>query len=184
MTGFVKAYFHMQTTDRSPCPMRFCDPDDIPVTAALARGYSVCDRWHACLPDDTFPNRLMAWSGYTRIDSTSVIQPPLHLIPNQFTIFDWLSKKGKKFSLYVDADPIANLGYSHKPLVDGVPMEIRHRERTKTRSEKLQVDWASSEPAPDVIYCEPFYKAISPQQSACTETAITLRCQLPMVRVS
>jgi phospholipase C len=47
MTGFIEAYFSYQSTDRSPAPMRFCRPTDIPITAALAERYLVCDRWFA-----------------------------------------------------------------------------------------------------------------------------------------
>jgi phospholipase C len=154
MTGFIKAYFDSQPNDRSPIPMRFCKPTDIPVTAELARKYAVCDRWHASLPDDTFPNRLMAMSGYTRIDSTSVIQPPLHLIPNQTTIFDWLDGKDKTFRLYVDAAPIQDVG----PPTNLVLMESQWKHLLHVRTlESLAGEWGSDEAAPDVIYCEPFY---------------------------
>ena len=44
MLGFIKSYLESQKIDRSPVPMRFCRPQDIPVTAALARNYTVCDR--------------------------------------------------------------------------------------------------------------------------------------------
>src|SRR3954467_14211514 len=41
MLGFIKSYFGSQRIDASPIPMRFCKPQDIPVTAALARNYMV-----------------------------------------------------------------------------------------------------------------------------------------------
>jgi phospholipase C len=154
MKGFVEAYFDSQTIDRTPAPMRFCRPEDIPVTAALARRYLVCDKWFASLPDDTMPNRLMALSGYTRIDSTSGIKPVLDPLPNQHTVFDWLADKGKDFAIYVDAEPIVNLGPPTNLLL--MDSQWRHLGRAHTL-DVLQKNWQSSAKAPDVIYCEPFY---------------------------
>lgn len=155
MDGFVKSYFKYQQVDRSPVPMRFCRPDDIPITAALARNYTVCDRWFACLPDDTFPNRLMSLSGYTNIDDTSVVKPPLHLLPDQTTVFDFLNKKQRNYKIYVDADPIANLG----PPASMAIMKSQWK-NVLTHAHTLDTltqDWQSSSKAPDVIYCEPFF---------------------------
>jgi phospholipase C len=156
MTGFIKAYFDLQQIDRTPVPMRFCDPRDIPITAKLASEYVVCDKWFASLPDDTFPNRLMALSGYTRIDDTSVIKPPLHLIPDQTTIFDWLANKGKNFKIYVDAEAIANLG----PPTNLWLMKSQWRTAVDHAHtfDVLAKEWPDNAvAAPDVIYCEPFY---------------------------
>ncbi|HWA72785.1 MAG TPA: alkaline phosphatase family protein [Polyangiaceae bacterium] len=155
MDGFIRAYFDDQTTDRSPIPMRFCRPQDVPVTAALARNFTVCDRWFASLPTDTQPNRLMAVSGQTLIDATSSVSVPFHLLPNQFTIFDYLESKGIPFNIYVDA--------SNLPLV-GVPSclllmksQWRHVVHRGHSLQNLAQDWQSAAPAPNVIYCEPFY---------------------------
>ena len=154
MTGFIKAYYKLQQIDKTPVPMRFCRPEDIPITAALARHYRVCDRWHASLPDDTFPNRLMALCGTTFIDSTSVVKPPLHLLPDQHTIFDWLADKGKKFSIYVDAAPVANVGPPTNLLL--MRSQWKHLPQAHTL-DVLEATWKTSAPAPSVIYCEPFY---------------------------
>jgi phospholipase C len=155
MDGFIQAYVGSQAIDLSPIPMRFCTPDDVPVTAALARGFSVCDRWFASLPDDTQPNRLMAMSGYTRIDSTASIKPPFHLLPNQTTVFDWLASKGKSFEIYVDADEIADVGPPSNLLL--MASQWGHVIAHGHTLSELAEDWASASPAPDVIYCEPFY---------------------------
>jgi hypothetical protein len=48
MMGFIQAYFGAQANDRSPVPMRFCRPDDIPMTAMLALT-SNPDRWRRTL---------------------------------------------------------------------------------------------------------------------------------------
>lgn len=155
MLGFIKSYLESQKIDRSPVPMRFCRPQDIPVTAALARNYMVCDRWFASLPNDTMPNRLMALSGYSKIDSTSVIKPPLHLLPDQTTIFDWLTLQGRKFSIHVDAQPIADVGPPSNLLL--MKSQWRHVANNTHTLDALERQWNSAASAPDVIYCEPFY---------------------------
>ncbi|MDB4955794.1 MAG: Phospholipase 4 precursor [Myxococcales bacterium] len=154
MLGFINSYFAYQKVDRSPVPMRFCRPECIPITAALARNYTVCDRWFASIPDDTFPNRLMSLSGYTNIDDTSVVKPPLHLLPDQTTIFDWLNNKHKTYKIYVDANPITNVG----PPASMLLMENQWGNviRNAHTLDTLAGHWNNA-PAPDVIYCEPFF---------------------------
>ena len=155
MLGFMKSYFESQNIDRSPVPMRFCRPQDIPVTAALARNYTVCDRWFGSLPDDTLPNRLMALSGYSKIDSTALLKSTFHLLPDQTTVFDWLAHKGRKFSIYVDAQPIVDAGPPSQLLL--MKSQWRHVARNTHTLDELERQWNSTGPAPDVIYCEPFY---------------------------
>jgi phospholipase C len=155
MNGFIKAYYSSQNVDLSPVPMRYCRPDDIPVTAALARNYTVCDRWFASLPDDTWPNRLMSLSGTTLIDSTSVIKPPFDLLPNQNTIFDWLERKGKTFQIFVDAEEIDDVGPPSGLLL--MRSQWKHVVRHAHTLDALQTQWQSGEAAPSVIYCEPFF---------------------------
>jgi phospholipase C len=155
MDGFIKAYFSSQHIDQSPVPMRFCRPEDVPITAALARGYSVCDRWFASVPADTQPNRLMSLCGTTFIDSTSNIKPPSHLLPNQNTLFDWLANKGKKFEMYVDAKPIADVGVPSNLLL--MASQWKHILAHGRPLDLLAANWGSASPAPDVVYCEPFF---------------------------
>jgi phospholipase C len=155
MDGFIQAYFASQSIDQSPIPMRFCRPEDVPVTAALARNYSVCDRWFASLPVDTQPNRLMAISGYTLIDSTSNIKPPFHLLPDQMTVFDWLESKGKNFEIYVDASAIADVGPPSNLLL--MKSQWKHVVGRGHPLDHFAASWDSANPAPDVVYCEPFY---------------------------
>lgn len=154
MNGFIKSYFAYQSTDRSPTPMRFCKPSDIPVTAALASRYLVCDRWFASLPDDTFPNRLMALSGTTMIDSTGGIEPVTSPLPDQPTVFDWLANKGKSFEIYVDAKPISDVAPASFLLM--MDSQWKHLANAHVL-DTLQDRWTGPNKAPDVIYCEPFY---------------------------
>jgi phospholipase C len=155
MDGFVQSYFDSQKIDGTPVPMRFCRPQDVPITAALARGYTVCDHWHASLPSDTQPNRLMAISGSTLIDATSSVKVPSHLLPDQNTLFDWLESKGKRFEIYVDAQSIADVGAPSNLLL--MKSQWRHVVNHGQPLDHLVGSWNSAAKAPDVIYCEPFY---------------------------
>jgi phospholipase C len=154
MNGFIKAYQAYQSSDRSPVPMRFCRPEDIPITAALARRYAVCDRWFASLPDDTFPNRLMALSGTTMIDSTNGVDPISNPLPPQNTVFDWLAAKGKSFEIYGDARSVADAAAGSFLLL--MQSQWKHLDHAHTL-DTLQSRWRAPTKAPDVIYCEPFY---------------------------
>jgi phospholipase C len=97
----------------------------------------------------------MALSGYSKIDSTSVIKPPFHLLPDQTTVFDWLALKGRKFSIHVDAQQIADVGPPSNLLL--MKSQWRHVARNTHTLDALERQWSSAAPAPDVIYCEPFY---------------------------
>jgi phospholipase C len=154
MDGFIKSYFAFQRLDESPAPMRFCRPEDIPITAALARRHCVCDRWFAPLPDDTMPNRLMALSGYSLIDSTDKIKPPFHLLPDQTTIFDWLKQRKKNFEIYVDAKAIEDVGPPTNLLL--MKSQWEHLVHAHTL-DTLKDRWLGNAPAPAVMYVEPFY---------------------------
>jgi phospholipase C len=155
MDGFIRTYFADQSSDRSPIPMRFCRPEDVPITAALARSFTVCDRWFASLPTDTQPNRLMAVSGQALIDATSSVKLPFYLLPDQFTVFDYLDSKSIPFKLYVDASKLPLVGVPSSLLL--MKSQWRHVVHRGDSLQNLEQDWQSAEPAPKVIYCEPFY---------------------------
>jgi phospholipase C len=155
MDGFIAAYFAWQRNDRSPVPMRFCTPADVPVTAALAEGYTVCDHWFASLPTDTQPNRLMALCGGTRIDSTGALKLPFHLLPNQMTLFDYLARKNERFAIYVDSESIPALGVPSNLLL--MRSQWGHLRKHAHPLGRLHPDWNGPDPAPAVIYCEPLY---------------------------
>jgi phospholipase C len=154
MAGFIQAYFGSQAVDQSPVPMRFCSPADVPISAALARSYCVCDRWFSAVPADTQPNRLMAIAGTTLIDSTDSIQPPLHLLPNQRTLFDWLEGK-HAYEIYVDAKAVADLGPPSVLLL--MESQWGHVASHAQPLDALAARWNSSAPAPAFMFCEPFY---------------------------
>jgi len=97
MSGFVRAYYQFQTTNRTlnPDPMGFLTPVDVPITNFLAKNYCVCDRWFSSLPASTQPNRLMSLTGDSLIDYTTGLFPKrgdLHL--------DWLTRHGIPWRVY------------------------------------------------------------------------------------
>jgi phospholipase C len=97
MTGFVKAYeaFTGASGATQPSPMMLLTPKDLPVSSFFAKQYLVCNRWFASLPASTQPNRLMAMSGYTMIDTTKS-----GLLPHQDLVFDWLDARSIRWRVY------------------------------------------------------------------------------------
>ena len=72
---------------------------DIPLYAALAKNYTVCDRYFASFLGPTFPNRLFLWAGQTdRIDDSVTLTS----LP---TIFDRLADAGVSHQYYFNNVP-------------------------------------------------------------------------------
>jgi phospholipase C len=97
MTGFVKAYEDFTGTSgvTQPPPMMLLTPKDLPISSFFAKQYLVCNRWFAPLPASTQPNRLMAMSGYTLMDTTKN-----GLLPNQKLVFEWLEERNIRWRVY------------------------------------------------------------------------------------
>ena len=145
MNGFVKAFeeaFHT-SLNRSP-PMGLLTAPDLPTTSVLADRYTVCDHWFACVPTSTAPNRLMSMCGATDIADTGT------LVPNQPTVYDWLSDHDVRWRVYSAGLPFFALMPRLAPLI------ITHHFR---RFEELQRDLERDPPSerPQVIFIEPDY---------------------------
>ena len=97
MNGFVEAYYQFTTTHRTllPEPMGFLTPSDVPITNFLANQFAVCDRWFAPLPASTQPNKIMAYTGATRIDRSSGVFPKVDP-----TLLDWLTDHHVPWRVY------------------------------------------------------------------------------------
>lgn len=152
MDGFVKSYLESQSIDKSPVPMRFNRPEDVPVTAALARANTVCDRWFAAVPADTQPNRLMALSGETLIDKTP---GSITLYQAPHTLLDYCANKDLSFGVYVDARSIADVGPPSNIWL--IPSQWPHLLAHAHTLDGLAESWQSQNRSPNVIICEPFY---------------------------
>jgi phospholipase C len=143
MNGFVRAFedeFH--TSVDKPPVMGLLRPSAIPTMGALASHYTVCDHWFACLPTSTAPNRLMSMCGYTDHADTGT------LLPNQDTVYKWLTDRGVSWRVYAAGLPFFLLMPQMLPLV----MTTHFR-----RLSELRTDVQSQDPWPQVIFIEPDY---------------------------
>ena len=70
MSGFVKSYEQLAGAGPGPEVMRCFRPEQLPVLAALARQYTICDQWFSSVPGPTLPNRAFAHFGtsFGRLD--------------------------------------------------------------------------------------------------------------------
>lgn len=99
MNGFASSYFNEHPEQAGPnvtradC-MRMLGPKAVPVTAFLARNFTVCDHWFSPIPTDTHPNRMMSLSGYTEIAGTSSLEP------DQELVIDWADKNNISWRVY------------------------------------------------------------------------------------
>jgi phospholipase C len=83
--------------------MNYHNAAHLPVYDMLAQNFLICDRWHASLPTDTWPNRLYALTGGSggldTTPSTSDVEqnPPGYLLK---TIFEVLQEHGVDWMIY------------------------------------------------------------------------------------
>ena len=104
MKGFVESYRRQFPNADVARVMEYCQAHDITKTDIFARGYALCDSWHACFPASTLPNRLMAMSGYALVDFTP--DSYLQIAENLFydepdnLVYDWLSARGVSWRVY------------------------------------------------------------------------------------
>jgi len=88
-------------------PIGYYTAADLPVTAALARGHTVCDRYHCSVLGPTGPNRMYMWSAttdYLEFDGIISAEGPR---PSnvQLAIFDRLRDAGISGAYYAGKEP-------------------------------------------------------------------------------
>lgn len=117
-----------------------------PMSDFLASNFTICDRWFSSLPAGTQANRLMAMSGFSKIQ---VNQTPL---PDQELVYDWLTALNITWRVYHQGIPFfalmprcipAILGTSHFRDFGDFAGDILH-----TPPDEL----------PQVIFVEPTYQ--------------------------
>ena len=113
MAGFAKAYFEAFPGNRGspPEPLAMFPPQLVPMTSFLASHFAVCDRWFAPIPTSTQPNRFMALSGFTSVDST--IDGP----PDQDIVTDWCTRNGVRWRVYHEGFSFMTL-FRRRVLID------------------------------------------------------------------
>ncbi len=89
--GFVMGYY----------PLGF-----LPALHALARAFTVCDRWFSALPGPTWPNRFFALTGTSEGrydmpgDGTHALDIAGYFAQSQTTVFDRLTERGVDWKVY------------------------------------------------------------------------------------
>ncbi|WP_128002298.1 alkaline phosphatase family protein [Piscinibacter defluvii] len=90
--------------------MSYYNAADLPAYDALAAQFTVCDRWFASVPTDTWPNRIFAMTGQTGglletpSGSSAASQPPSITAK---TIFEVLSEHGVDWRVFFSDMPFA-----------------------------------------------------------------------------
>jgi phospholipase C len=145
MSGFVEAYVaYTQHRAEHPPPMGYFDSRGAWMTSFLARQYCVCDRWFTPVPADTQPNRCMAFTGTTLVDTTES-----RLIPYRDHVFDWLNHRGIRWRVYHDGPPFFLLFGRFHELVGAKFSPIGELAR--------DIQHEPVDKAPQVIFIEPRY---------------------------
>ncbi len=103
MSGFSQSY-EQQGGDPQDI-MRCFRPSQVPNTAALARTYTICDRWYSSVPGPTLPNRAFAHFGtsFGRLDMS-----PVYFSKN--SIYQRLNAAGVKSKIYYYAPWSGTMG--------------------------------------------------------------------------
>jgi phospholipase C len=109
MNGFVANYANAKhatppVPGSNPPVMGYFSAEQAPVTNFFARNFAICDHWFSALPAGTQPNRLMAMSGYTRIDINRTGP-----IPDHYLLYDWLNDHGISWRVYHEELPFFSL---------------------------------------------------------------------------
>jgi phospholipase C len=101
--SFMVALHDTRGQEPAAAIMGYYDAGQVPVFDFLASEYAVCDRWHASLPTDTWPNRLYALSGTSRGVDTTPSGPGVPLHPPGYTfttIFEFLQANGVDWRIF------------------------------------------------------------------------------------
>jgi phospholipase C len=103
MEGFCENY--MKTPANDPrSVMHGFSPNQLPVLSALAKGFGVCDSWHASAPNQTWPNRFFVHTGTA---AGYVNNLPLQIPYEMPTIFTRLAAKQRSWRIYYHDFPQA-----------------------------------------------------------------------------
>jgi phospholipase C len=150
MDGFVTNYASAKgakpvTANGRPPVMGYFTAEQAPVTSFFAEKYAICDHWFSSLPAGTQPNRLMAMSGFSKIE---VNQVPL---PDQDLVYDWLTRNKIRWRVYHEDMPFFSMMLRWVP---DILLENHFRPFARL------FDDVQNEPPgefPQVIFVEPTY---------------------------
>jgi phospholipase C len=145
---FIKAYPNSTTQERQQI-MDYFLADFLPGLHALARDFTVCDRWYSSVPGPTWPNRFFALSGTSLgriLMPAGITDPGAYFQQTQVTLFDRLTDAGKSWKNYFCDFPAAWL-----LLRNLLPQNVVHSRPideffTAVRDEKSFPEFAFIEP--------------------------------------
>ncbi|HET6834428.1 MAG TPA: alkaline phosphatase family protein [Acidimicrobiales bacterium] len=117
MAGFVDSFVRRFGHVDPRFAMRFYTHEHLPVTDALAAGYTICDRWFCSHPGPTQPNRFCTLSGHTPVLENFPLGDPIYAYLQMTTVFDVLSEAGVDWAYY-EGD-VSFLRMYHRYRLDG-----------------------------------------------------------------
>jgi phospholipase C len=121
-TGFVRDYseaYRDSTPAARQLIMSYYPLDFLPALHALARNFTICDRWFSSVPGPTWPNRFFALSGTSngRVnmpeDGTHGADLPGYFQQTQVTLFDRLNEEAVHWKVYFHDIP-QTLVFNHQ----------------------------------------------------------------------
>ncbi|HKC71255.1 MAG TPA: alkaline phosphatase family protein, partial [Terriglobales bacterium] len=100
MNGFLVSYERV-AKQRPEQIMQCYAPEQLPVLSQLARGFAICDAWHASCPCQTFPNRAFVHAGTSCGQVNNWPYSPFNYdVP---TIFNVLTEMNVNWAVYNDS---------------------------------------------------------------------------------
>jgi phospholipase C len=111
MEGFVLDYATVKKNKEPQSIMQCYSPEQVPVLAALARNYAICDRWFGSVPCQTWPNRAFAHVGTScgRVNNLDKDEDDDYSIPDPKyyagakTLLNYLQEIGVSWKVYSEA---------------------------------------------------------------------------------
>lgn len=154
LINFSNAYPHSSPEDRQQI-MGYYKLGKLPALHALARDFTICDRWFSSLPGPTWPNRFFALSGTSsgEIDMPSGLQQvdlSWYVHQHQDTIFDRLNEKQRTWKVFYYDFPNSWL-LLHQVL------SFSNRHRYHKIDEFFNTDVHDEKSFPDFVFIEPKY---------------------------
>ncbi|MDY7231028.1 alkaline phosphatase family protein [Hyalangium rubrum] len=181
MDGFVPEYArahqndsHWGRPEHTRMVMGYFTPDEVHTAHFFADNFAISDRWFQPVPAGTQANRMMALSGFSRVEDNGLV------LPDHELVYDFCNRNKVRWRVYSDgAFPFTFLVKSWQ-----LPILTQH---THFRSfSRFGFDWAheSNTSAPSIIYIEPGYEdAMDPDPTDDHPPVTVARAQRFLARI-
>lgn len=148
MNGFVGNIPDAISTDPSArkLVMSYFGAEEAPMNDFFAQNFSICDKWFSALPAGTQPNRLMAMSGYSRIDVNCTV------LPDHKLVYDWLTEHTVTWRVYHQGIPFFAL------MPRWIPEMLLTDHFRDFRLLEEDLENTPPDELPQVIFVEPTYE--------------------------